>query len=400
MITVRASDAYKIYSNKYSTSPNYNLIYWDNYLKELFTFDGVKYSVTSQYYNRINNFINIHYRYAQPHALAYASTEHVGIFTDNYFERALNFSIKKIGWGFSHETGHMMDIREREFPEITNNMVSKYYDAVICGNNTAGINDHQKNKIKYMTENNIDEKTRGCELVNNKDCMGFLKNSKLNYLIWWDLESIHHGYWGELDNMYRYNNTLPSRITKEEKMVYFSSIIFGMNLGYYFTRWGLSFKYSNNIFDEKNVTNEYKDLLDEAIKKGLISIVAPKRKFWYVDNDQYKLNSNITGCYYDKTKYNVQISKVIKQENKYQIIISKTECPYHLGFEVYETNKLIGFTYQNIYIDETKYKTGYTPKYKIIAYDRALYYSKESDYKSAPSSSALKFLNYNHILNE
>ena len=237
MITVRASDAYKIYSNKYSTSPNYNLIYWDNYLKELFTFDGVKYSVTSQYYNRINNFINIHYRYAQPHALAYASTEHVGIFTDNYFERALNFSIKKIGWGFSHETGHMMDIREREFPEITNNMVSKYYDAVICGNNTAGINDHQKNKIKYMTENNIDEKTRGCELVNNKDCMGFLKNSKLNYLIWWDLESIHHGYWGELDNMYRYNNTLPSRITKEEKMVYFSSIIFGMNLGYYFTRW-------------------------------------------------------------------------------------------------------------------------------------------------------------------
>ena len=163
---------------------------------------------------------------------------------------------------------------------------------------------------------------------------------------------------------------------------------------------GLSFKYSNNIFDEKNVTNEYKDLLDEAIKKGLISIVAPKRKFWYVDNDQYKLNSNITGCYYDKTKYNVQISKVIKQENKYQIIISKTECPYHLGFEVYETNKLIGFTYQNIYIDEAKYKTGYTPKYKIIAYDRALYYSKESDYKSAPSSSALKFLNHNHILNE
>ena len=44
-----------------------------------------------------------------------------------------------------------------------------------------------------------------------------------------------HGYCGELDNMYRFNNTFPSDIIKEEKMVYFSSIIFGVDLGYYFT---------------------------------------------------------------------------------------------------------------------------------------------------------------------
>ncbi len=47
-------------------------------------------------------------------------------------------------------------------------------------------------------------------------CKGFMNHIRLNYLIWWDLESMQHGYLGKLDSMYRYNNTLPSGITKEE----------------------------------------------------------------------------------------------------------------------------------------------------------------------------------------
>ena len=71
-----------------------------------------------------------------------------------------------------------------------------------------------------------------------------------------------------------------------------------------------------------------------------------------------------------------------------------------MGFEIYETNTLIGFTYEYFYIDETTYKTGYTPKYKIIAYDRQLFYSKASTYKSYTNNIALKLMNINHILNE
>mgnify|MGYP006873197145 CR=1 FL=1 len=70
--------------------------------------------------------------------------------------------------------------------------------------------------------------------------------------------------------MYRYENTFPSGITKEEKMVYFSSIIFGVDLIYYFTRWGLCLN-SNNIFDEANIASEYKNLMNQAIANGKIS---------------------------------------------------------------------------------------------------------------------------------
>ena len=280
LITVRASDAYKIYSNeKNNITPYKNLLLWDDYLKTLFQFDGVQFSTAQPYYNRLNTYVNIHYRYAQPYGLAYASSrKHVGIFYNDWVELLLNFNMKQVGWGYAHETGHMMDIYEREITENTNNLISKYYDAFLCGNNTWGIEDHQKNKIKYLTKDNIDQKLRGCELVNNNNCMGFLKNNIYNYLIFWDLESINHGYWGKLDNMYRYNNTSLSGITREEKMVYFSSILFKMDLGYYFTRWGLSFT-SNSIFNEKNTTSSFKSLMNSAISKGLINAKAPKKSF-------------------------------------------------------------------------------------------------------------------------
>ena len=70
--------------------------------------------------------------------------------------------------------------------------------------------------------------------------------------------------------MYRYNNTLPSEISKEEKMVYFSSLIIKLDLGYYFSRWGLTLSSGKNIFDEKNVSSKYKELMNSAISKGLI----------------------------------------------------------------------------------------------------------------------------------
>ena len=129
-----------------------------------------------------------------------------------------------------------MDISERESNETSNNMISKYYDAALSKYNSWGVS-HQNNKIRYLTEDNIDDKLRGCKDKNITNCKGFLKNIPLNYLIWWDLESIFHGYWGKLDNMYRYNSSSSLRgMTREEKLVYFSSLIFKTDLGYYFTR--------------------------------------------------------------------------------------------------------------------------------------------------------------------
>ena len=283
MITVRASDAYKIYSNKNNISPDNNLKGLDDYLEKLYTFDGIKFEKKQPYYNIKNNYLKINFRYSQPSSesgLAYAHYEHVGLFKDNWFERVLNFNIKTVSWGLTHEIGHMMDIRERVVSETSNNMLSKYYDAYLCGNNTWGVKDHQVNKIKYLTDDDTDDKLRGCKDIDNPtSCKGFLTNRELNYLIWWDLESFHHGYWGKLDNMYRFNNTLPEGITKEEKMVYFSSVILGMDLGYYFTRWGLSFDKGKTIFNENVASSVYNNLMKTALSKGIIDKKAPKKNF-------------------------------------------------------------------------------------------------------------------------
>ncbi len=79
-------------------------------------------------------------------------------------------------------------------------------------------------------------------------------------------------------------------------MVYFISIIFGVDLGYYlrhFTRLSLSLN-SDNLFDEKNISSVYTNLMNQAVANSQISKTAHKKKFWYVDNDQYTISRNIT----------------------------------------------------------------------------------------------------------
>ena len=62
--------------------------------------------------------------------------------------------------------------------ETTSNMISKYYDAVLWGNNTVGINDHQKNKIKYITPDNIFNRSREYSDINKTNYQGYFKNIK------------------------------------------------------------------------------------------------------------------------------------------------------------------------------------------------------------------------------
>ena len=402
MITAKASAAYKIYSNKaLSKGPQNNMVLWDEFLKKLLIFDGVQFSSNQQYYDVKNNYVNVHLRYTQtkPGAYAYATYQYIALFIEETIDLMLNFDYKTIGWAFPHEIGHTFDIVERKVDEITNNMLSEYYNTVLKGDNTWSVKEHIPNKLKYLVDDTISNNLRGCSDSNTANCRGFFTNTKYNYLVFWDLESINHGYWGKIDNMYRYDKTVTTGLSKEEKFVYFSSIIFKMDLGYYFSRWGLSF--SSTTFNENKVSSKYKELMNAAITKGLINKNAVKKKFWYLDNKEYMFISNInTGCYEDKSEYNVQISSVVKSGNNYKITLPNIKCPGHLGFEIYENTKLIAFTHGTTYTDTNTYKAGYVPKYKIIAYDRLLKASNPSSYKSSTPSVSLKLMNLNFLLNE
>ena len=397
IFTLKASDAYKKYFEE-KHSPQENLIGWDAYLKKLFIYDGIQFEKNELFYDEKNNYVNINIRLAQPYGGAYAHYEHIGIFYQDWIDLALNFVEKDIGWGFPHEIGHTMDIYERVVSETSNNMISKYSETYLQGDGTWGP-DRQENKIKYLTPDGVDDILRGCQSDDVSQCKGFLTNMELNYLVFWDLESLYHGYWGKIDNMYRYNDTFSNKLSKEEKFVYFSNIILGFDLGYYFTRWGLSFTKGNNIFNEDKTSSTYKDLMQEAINNKLIDINT-KKKYWYIDYKEYNYINDINlGCYKDKSEYDIQITTITNPSiNEYILTLPKVKCPGHLGFEIYESEKLIDFTYDYTYTDKTEYQSGYIPKYKIIAYDRLLDTSNESEYKSFKSSLALKQMNNANIL--
>ena len=381
MITLKATDAYQKYVVE-KESVIRNIVNWNDFLKNLFTYDGIEFDRNKPFYDDKNNFLTLNIRLMQPYALAYAYTEHIGIHDKEWIDSALNFNLNELIWGFPHEIGHMMDISERIIGETSNNMIAKYAETYLQGDGTWGP-DRQENKIKYLTPDNIDNLLRGCESTDTSQCKGFMTNIKLNYLVFWDLESIYHGYWGKLDNMYRYNNTLSSKLTKEEKFVYFSNIVLGLDLGYYFTRWGLSFSDGSSIFNELKTSSEYKDLMQKAINSKLIDTNI-KKKYWYLDYKEYNFINDVgLGCYKDKNEYNIQITKITKpQTNQYTLTLPTVKCPGHLGFEIYESDIIIGFTYDNTYTDKTVYDSGYVPKYKIIAYDRLLDASNASEYKS------------------
>ena len=88
-------------------------------------------------------------------------------------------------------------------------------------------------------------------------------------------------------------------------------------------------------------------------------------------------------CYKDQNEYDIQIITITNpSKNKYTLSLPKVKYPRHLGFEINESNNIIGFTYDYTYTDESGNKSEYIPKYKIIAYDRLLNMLKESEYKS------------------
>ena len=106
-------------------------------------------------------------------------------------------------------------------------------------------------------------------------------------------------------------------------------------------------------------------------------------KFWYLDYKEYNYkDDNSFGCYENDGVFDIQIERVSGSPGDYVIDLPQVRCPDHLGFEIYEHDKLIGFTYDRSYTDTNSYEQNYIPKYNIIAFDRLLLSSKPSGYKS------------------
>ena len=372
MITVQSTLAYNVYKDQ-NKGPLNNLNTWDEYIKKLFIFDGIEYDPSEPHYDIKNTYVNLHIRYAQPFGAAYAAYEHIGIFSDGWFSTAI-YS-QSFGWGFAHEIGHTMDINERTVSENSNNMISKYDESYLRREGTRG---EFAKSLQYLTLDDVDVYERGCT---SDTCKGFFTNMQLNFLVWWYLESFFPGYWGKLDNMYRYNYSVSTGMTRTERLVFFSNIITGIDLGYYFYRWGF-FLNNEGIFVPENASDTYKNAMEEYIANGLIDNTV-KPKFWYLDYKEYLyIVEGGEGCYEDQNSYDVQIKNVFYiNTTRTILLLPEINCEGHLGFEIYEHNRLIGFTYDTSFIDTNTYDSDYIHEYKIIAIDRKLLQSKSSDIK-------------------
>ena len=380
-ITLNATFGDEIY-NIQGESPQKNLLIWDEIMKYFYIFDGIQFEKNEPYYDPKNEYINIHIRYSVPvlGSAAFASNEHIGIFYKDVFTFSL-LSYIEIGKTLSHEIGHMIDLDQRELAERTNVVLEEYAIQTIYKNI------YHRNHIeilhKDIAPDNIDNLKRFCG--SHPECKGFFINTNgyvYTHYTWWAIESFNPGYWGKLDNLYRYNSSLISLMNKNEAMVFLTSLIVGFDMGYYFERFGLAMD-NIKIFNNSEVSQKYKESMEKAINEGLIKTNIYK-KYWYADSEQYNYTlNNGKGCYKNNNNYKIEIKEIKKDSLKgiYNITLPLINCEGHLGFEIIENNIIIGFSNKLFFIDKNEYPENYNPKYKIVAYDRLLDY-KESNYKN------------------
>lgn len=372
ILTVTASRAKSCYIDE-GADPGQALKDWDSYLKSLYEFDGVSYDPDSEHYDARAEYLNVNVRVMQPWAAAYAFTEHVGIQKGTWEQISCYGS--GFGWGMSHELGHMMDISERTRSEVTNNMWSQFNKTALDGEIARG------NFTEYLKAAAPDDNEGKAYADKASDA-----------LPWWCIESRFPGYWGRLDNCFRYEDR--KGLSDAELHVYFSSLAAGIDLSYYFDRIGFSWKAAFTGYE--NASDTFRAAMESAKESG--RIVENELKLWYVDAQFY----NYYTKYGDELKIygekdGTQILNVSKTDAGYALLLPDVKDFRHLGYEILRSDgaggfKVIGFTYGRNYTDTAAPADG-TPTYKVRAFDRALGCTVESAAMSAAEQGVVASVN-------
>lgn len=383
ILTIRATVASEMYSNSANAiSPNKTTENWDGYIDKLLEFGGVFQDPTNELFDKRNLLIrhNIRITQAWSGGWMYSAGEFVGV-RESVQSGLITGS--GLGWGIAHELGHSLDNKNRIVKETSNNMWAKYNEACIENVGTRG---NFEQTFKTLSSDDA-----------VKDSSFFVSKQQ-NFLVWWYIETWQNGFWGKLDNCYRgllpelnsFWNRYPnlkdklSQLSADEKHVFFASIATGVDLTYYFDRWGFSLSYSaDNYFKKENVGSVFSEFMQSAVDGGFVDN-SVEYKLWYQDNSLHQ--KNYSKIYDSDVK--AEISSVFKAGANYGLIIKHKEDENHLGYEIWAGDDVlgysfIGFTYGNAFTDTTTYDEGYVPSYRVVAYDRTFCASAMSDPCSA-----------------
>lgn len=387
IITTTSSSLYDNYIVRKTISPTLNLELWGKFMTDMLEFNGIATSESSQNDNwqNANNYLNVNFRYmsAVPDSGAYTTTYHIGYYYEHdwfanfYSDNILNQNIYNI----VHEVGHQIDTYRRAIDETTNNMTATYaYLALLQKPATPKWQPFERGFNALSSDNSLStDAFRDGHILYPESNI-----SDRNYMIWWYLESVFPNFWADLNNMYR-SDPAPG-LNDNEKMVYYSSLVTGVDLSEYYERWGFFKSQSNGYytkFKRSDVSENFKTLMkDQKIKEEYAH-------FWLADDAEFDfIRSHATAAESEKEYADVpQIVSVEKSENTRKIVVTNKKSLSHLGYEIYVSTdgsnyKIAGFTYSDTFDDGFDYK-GAEPTYKAIAVNR---YFKTTDFGNSLSA--------------
>ena len=274
-------------------------------------------------------------RLMQPYGAMYAASDHTGIQRGTVAHMLSDFRKVNPGWGIIHEIGHRMAVSEREYGEVTNNMLAM---AMSIEWNQMDTRIPFETIYKYVIEENKVSMTD----VGLFDRLG----------AFWQLELAHPGYWTELNSLYRERKVTLTNgdNSKQQYLVKFSSEVLGVDLSSHFARHGFT--------------------VNSETREELKAKYPASNKVWYLNNSLVGYKGNGIS---DK---NAKIETSISQDktNNSNIIEFNIDNEYTndlLGYEVYRDGELIGFTSTNKFTD-TEINTDENYTYTIVAYDKKL----------------------------
>ena len=362
MLSTLATHAYDTYITK-NISPQSNCDKWDDFMLMLLKFGGVALEPGDEYYDARNQHIYANIRICQPSPgyYAFAADDHIGIIDRGTYGALVNKGAT--GWAFSHELGHTFDNRDRIWGEVTNNMWA-YFDVM-----------HDGLYDRLPLRNVVNQLASDITLTKTS-FMSFGDNC----VVWMTIEGAFPGYWGKLENLYRFEPTGKS-LGRTERMVYYSSLATGTNLFEYFERFGFymngdSAYTADNRFTADRASEQLNTLMNEAISSGRISNSG--KKIWYIDTKQFSLliKNNYTlgswaNCYSQSDE--IDILEIAKAGQNYSLTLPvPTNADAHLGYEISSFIdgewKVVGFTYTTTFVDPNVYEQA--PIYRVRAFDR------------------------------
>ena len=248
-------------------------------------------------------------------------------------------------WGMAHELGHNFDNRNRKISEVSNNIMSLFFES------------HYKTSTRITEQNLWENKIYpkvGLDDYSNNILYDVSDSTSLTQLApLWQLYLYDNTYYGRFEQQYReVDFGIKTREDVYRSWVVVASNALQLDLTEFFARHGI--------------------YVDDNVKESLAQYPKPDKKLYYLNDLAMNYNGNgftehaEVSVSTSNANGKVQLSFHIDDENKDHV----------LGYEIRRDGAFIGFTSNDSFID-MNLNIGEEGIYVITPYDRKLNPLKE-----------------------